>query len=245
MESKEELRKRLTPIQYQVTQEAGTERPFTGKYNKCYDKGVYQCIVCREDLFTSDTKYDSGCGWPAFNDVLEQGKVTLHRDASIAGNITISNWCFIPPPHWGHFAIVHKLFVVFFDDSNINARIWQEYSFDARSRVIWAIFQWFLMVSLFACIVFFIQNHYSHYNCYCCRFVGFVQLREWIRLHSRCKLTIITLIVLLILHEYDIWIITLTPNNCDFHQSIRIILTFNEHQVDEVNMFRIYEKFCN
>lgn len=86
MESKEELRKRLTPIQYQVTQEAGTERPFTGKYNKCYEKGVYQCIVCREDLFTSDTKYDSGCGWPAFNDVLEQGKVTLHRDASIAGN---------------------------------------------------------------------------------------------------------------------------------------------------------------
>lgn len=90
MESKEELRKRLTPIQYQVTQEAGTERPFTGKYNKCYETGVYKCIVCREDLFTSDTKYDSGCGWPAFNDVLEQGKVTLHRDASVAGNINIS-----------------------------------------------------------------------------------------------------------------------------------------------------------
>lgn len=85
METKEDLRKRLTPIQYQVTQEAGTERPFTGKYNKFYDSGVYECIVCHQELFSSDTKYDSGCGWPAFNDVLDQKKVTLHRDASIAG----------------------------------------------------------------------------------------------------------------------------------------------------------------
>ncbi|XP_052835878.1 methionine-R-sulfoxide reductase B1 isoform X5 [Drosophila gunungcola] len=83
--NKEELRKRLTPMQYQVTQEAGTERPFTGCYNKHYEKGVYQCIVCHQDLFSSDTKYDSGCGWPAFNDVLDKGKVTLHRDASIPG----------------------------------------------------------------------------------------------------------------------------------------------------------------
>lgn len=89
MDTKEELRKRLTPMQFQVTQEAGTERPFTGKYNKFYEKGVYRCIVCNEDLFTSDTKYDSGCGWPAFNDVLEQGKVTLHKDASISGILTI------------------------------------------------------------------------------------------------------------------------------------------------------------
>lgn len=85
METKDELKKRLTSMQYLVTQEAATERPFTGKYNKCYDKGVYQCIVCHQDLFSSDTKYDSGCGWPAFNDVLDQGKVTLHKDCSIAG----------------------------------------------------------------------------------------------------------------------------------------------------------------
>jgi len=57
----------------------------TGCYNKHYEKGVYQCIVCHQDLFSSDTKYDSGCGWPAFNDVLDKGKVTLHRDASIPG----------------------------------------------------------------------------------------------------------------------------------------------------------------
>lgn len=89
--TKDELRNRLTPIQYQVTQESSTERPFTGKYNKFYEKGIYRCIVCHEDLFTSDTKYDSGCGWPAFNDVLEQGKVTLHKDTSISGEKTKMN----------------------------------------------------------------------------------------------------------------------------------------------------------
>lgn len=57
----------------------------SGCYNKHYEKGVYQCIVCHQDLFSSDTKYDAGCGWPAFNDVLDKGKVTLHRDASIPG----------------------------------------------------------------------------------------------------------------------------------------------------------------
>ncbi|XP_055848452.1 methionine-R-sulfoxide reductase B1 isoform X3 [Episyrphus balteatus] len=80
---KKDLKTRLTPLQYQVTQEAATERPFSGCYNKHYEKGVYQCIVCHQDLFSSDTKYDSGCGWPAFNDVLDQGKITLHKDASI------------------------------------------------------------------------------------------------------------------------------------------------------------------
>lgn len=90
--TKDELRNRLTPIQYQVTQESSTERPFTGKYNKLYDKGIYRCIVCHEDLFTSDTKYDSGCGWPAFNDVLDQGKVTLHKDTSISGILILKNF---------------------------------------------------------------------------------------------------------------------------------------------------------
>lgn len=82
---KAELVKKLSPLQYHVTQEAGTERPFTGKYNKCYDQGTYVCVVCSQELFSSDTKYDSGCGWPAFNDVLDKGKVTLHADASLAG----------------------------------------------------------------------------------------------------------------------------------------------------------------
>nr|NP_731522.1 selenoprotein R, isoform C [Drosophila melanogaster]AAN13490.1 selenoprotein R, isoform C [Drosophila melanogaster] len=100
--NKEELRKRLTPVQYQVTQEAGTERPFTGCYNKHYEKGVYQCIVCHQDLFSSETKYDSGCGWPAFNDVLDKGKVTLHRDASIPERIRTEVRCARCNAHMGH-----------------------------------------------------------------------------------------------------------------------------------------------
>ncbi|XP_059218304.1 methionine-R-sulfoxide reductase B1 isoform X3 [Stomoxys calcitrans] len=99
---KEELRKRLTPMQYQVTQEAATERPFTGCYNKHYEKGVYQCIVCHQDLFSSDTKYDSGCGWPAFNDVLDKGKITLHRDASIPGMVRTEVRCSKCSAHMGH-----------------------------------------------------------------------------------------------------------------------------------------------
>ncbi|CAG2057739.1 unnamed protein product, partial [Timema podura] len=80
--SKEDLKQRLTPIQYHVTQEKGTERAFTGKFNKTSDAGTYVCLVCRDPLFSSETKYDSGCGWPAFNDVLEQGKVKLTKDTS-------------------------------------------------------------------------------------------------------------------------------------------------------------------
>ncbi|XP_068086479.1 methionine-R-sulfoxide reductase B1 isoform X4 [Anabrus simplex] len=83
--SKEELKKRLTPIQYHVTQEKGTERAFTGKYNKMKESGTYSCIVCGEDLFSSETKFDSGCGWPAFNNVLDQGKVKLTKDTSHDG----------------------------------------------------------------------------------------------------------------------------------------------------------------
>ncbi|KAF4524707.1 hypothetical protein B566_EDAN014308 [Ephemera danica] len=89
--SKEELKKRLTPMQYHVTQERGTERQnvcwttyraFTGKFNKTSEAGTYSCVVCHETLFASDTKFDSHCGWPAFNDVLDQGKVKLTKDMS-------------------------------------------------------------------------------------------------------------------------------------------------------------------
>lgn len=88
--TREELKKKLTPLQYQVTQEKGTERAFTGKLYKCKDDGIYSCVVCGEDLFSSSTKYDSGSGWPAFYDVLEQGKVKLKQDTShVGGNILL------------------------------------------------------------------------------------------------------------------------------------------------------------
>ncbi|KYB27499.1 methionine-R-sulfoxide reductase B1 isoform X2 [Tribolium castaneum] len=98
---KAELRNRLTPIQYHVTQEKGTERPFTGCYNKVYDAGTYVCIVCEQPLFSSETKYDSGCGWPAFNDVLDQGKVKLTPDTS-GGRIRTEVTCAQCGAHLGH-----------------------------------------------------------------------------------------------------------------------------------------------
>lgn len=64
--SEEDLRQKLTPEQYTITQKKGTERAFTGKYYDLKDKGTYKCVCCGEPLFTSLTKYDSGCGWPSF-----------------------------------------------------------------------------------------------------------------------------------------------------------------------------------
>ena len=64
----EELKKRLTPLQYQVTQEQGTERPFSGEYDVFFQDGNYLCVVCNQKLFESTQKFDSGCGWPAFFD---------------------------------------------------------------------------------------------------------------------------------------------------------------------------------
>lgn len=83
--AKAELKKRLTAMQYHVTQEKGTERAFTGKYYKCTEAGTYSCVVCHQDLFSSDSKYDSGCGWPAFTNVLQQGLVKLSKDTSHVG----------------------------------------------------------------------------------------------------------------------------------------------------------------
>src|SRR3990172_5215524 len=60
------LKSRLTPEQYHVTQEKGTERAFTGKYWDCHEDGVYRCVVCGHPLFSSETKFESGSGWPSF-----------------------------------------------------------------------------------------------------------------------------------------------------------------------------------
>ncbi|XP_058810492.1 methionine-R-sulfoxide reductase B1-like isoform X2 [Phymastichus coffea] len=82
---KNDLKIRLTPIQWFVTQEKGTERPFSGCYNKFNGKGIYVCIVCGQELFSSKNKFDSGCGWPAFNEVLDQGRIVLKKDTSLGG----------------------------------------------------------------------------------------------------------------------------------------------------------------
>ncbi len=75
----EEIKKKLTPEEYKILREKGTEPPFSGEYNDHKKKGVYRCKVCGQELFTSKDKFDSGCGWPSFSDV-EKGKVELKPD---------------------------------------------------------------------------------------------------------------------------------------------------------------------
>ncbi len=76
------LRARLTPLQYHVTQNKGTEPAFTGKYAYNKDPGVYSCVCCGQQLFSSDTKYDSGSGWPSFWLPLAADRVHTHVDSS-------------------------------------------------------------------------------------------------------------------------------------------------------------------
>lgn len=81
--SDDELRRKLSEDQYYVTQEAGTERAFSGEYWDHKADGTYCCVVCDTPLFDSDTKFESGSGWPSFYDVVEQGNVELKPDHSL------------------------------------------------------------------------------------------------------------------------------------------------------------------
>lgn len=82
IKSDEEWQKELTEEQYRVMRKAGTERPFTGKYVDHHEDGTYHCAACEAPLFSSDTKFESGSGWPSFYDVVEQGNVELTTDHS-------------------------------------------------------------------------------------------------------------------------------------------------------------------
>ena len=96
-----EWRERLTAEQFHILREAGTERAFTGKYDKHYDEGEYYCAGCGQKLFESDDKYNSGCGWPAFTKPAEGDKVEERRDTS-HGMIRTEVLCGNCGGHLGH-----------------------------------------------------------------------------------------------------------------------------------------------
>jgi peptide-methionine (R)-S-oxide reductase len=97
----EEYRAQLTPEQYHVTREKGTERAFTGAYWDCKDEGVYRCVCCDAALFSSDTKYDSGTGWPSFYQALDSDAVTTESDRSF-GMVRTEAMCANCGAHLGH-----------------------------------------------------------------------------------------------------------------------------------------------
>ncbi len=96
-----EWRARLTPEQYAVLRQAGTERAFTGKYEKNKATGVYMCAGCGAPLFASATKYESGCGWPSYTAPLADGGVEERRDTS-HGMVRTEVRCAHCEGHLGH-----------------------------------------------------------------------------------------------------------------------------------------------
>ncbi len=99
--SEAEWQAELTPQQYAVLRQAGTERPFSGEYVHNKADGVYRCAACGAALFSSDTKFESGSGWPSFWDMLEDGSVSLKQDAS-HGMVRTEVVCARCDSHLGH-----------------------------------------------------------------------------------------------------------------------------------------------
>jgi len=99
--SDEEWRQRLSPEQYAVTREAGTEPAFSGEYHDSKEPGIYACVCCGQRLFSSEKKFDSGTGWPSFVDPITEDAVTTEADASY-GMIRTEALCSRCDAHLGH-----------------------------------------------------------------------------------------------------------------------------------------------
>ena len=101
VKSEAEWKSELTDMQYHVTRQKGTERPYTGKYLDHKELGIYSCVCCGTDLFLSDTKFDSGCGWPSYFKPVNDEVITEHRDKSL-GMVRTEVVCTKCDAHLGH-----------------------------------------------------------------------------------------------------------------------------------------------
>lgn len=99
--TEQEWKEQLTPEQYHVTREKGTERPFTGQYNDFKGEGVYQCVCCGTELFSSEAKYESGTGWPSFWAPIDEENVSAEEDSSFFMRRT-EVLCSVCDAHLGH-----------------------------------------------------------------------------------------------------------------------------------------------
>ncbi len=99
--SEEEWEAQLTPEQFAVCRKKATERPFSGEYNNCKEEGIYQCVCCGADLFSSETKYDSRSGWPSFWEPMATDSVKAEADDSL-GMRRIEVLCSRCDAHLGH-----------------------------------------------------------------------------------------------------------------------------------------------
>lgn len=98
--SEKEWKEELSPDEYYVLRQKGTERPFTGEYNIHFEQGDYHCKACKSKLFVSDNKFESGCGWPSFDQAIE-GAIEYVRDTS-HGMIRTETLCANCGSHLGH-----------------------------------------------------------------------------------------------------------------------------------------------
>jgi peptide-methionine (R)-S-oxide reductase len=101
VKSEQEWREELGPQEYAVLRDAATERPFTGEYNDTKTTGVYECRACGAELFRSDTKFESHCGWPSFFDPADSDAVLLREDRAM-GMVRIEVLCASCHSHLGH-----------------------------------------------------------------------------------------------------------------------------------------------